>query len=41
MDAKKGKACEHSGCLGHKHVGDECVHRDGTRHKIHGCRDCK
>jgi hypothetical protein len=19
----------------HKHVGDECIHEDGTRHKIH------
>lgn len=19
----------------HKHVGDQCIHQDGTRHKIH------
>jgi len=21
--------------LGHKHIGDECIHADGSRHKIH------
>ena len=21
--------------LNHKHIGDECIHEDGTRHKLH------
>jgi hypothetical protein len=33
--------CKHSKCKGHRHIGDKCVHKDGTSHKIHGCKDCK
>ena len=37
------KACDcedqehhkHKGHENHRHVGDECIHEDGTRHKIH------
>lgn len=25
----------HEGGAKHKHVGDDCVHDDGSRHKIH------
>jgi hypothetical protein len=21
--------------VNHKHIGDECIHEDGTRHKLH------
>jgi hypothetical protein len=41
MDTKHEKECRHPKCRGHKHVGNECIHKDGTRHKIHECKDCK
>ncbi len=41
MDKKHEKECEHPKCKGHEHSKGECIHKDGTRHKIHGCKDCK
>jgi hypothetical protein len=33
------KDCKHPKCKDHRHVGDECIHKDGTRHRIDGCKE--
>jgi hypothetical protein len=41
MVVKKIKKCKNPKCKGHKHIGDRCLHKDGTSHKIHECKECK
>lgn len=33
--AKTKKNVKSKKCVGHKHLGKTCVHKDGTSHKVH------